>query len=84
MPDEERRDGYIKLHEDVATLTALMTESRNDTSEIKHMLLGNGQPGIIQRLASLEGFRWYLAGGFATALFLGTVLELYLHLLLGR
>lgn len=66
---------YLMTHEEMATA---ITEVRGftkgiakDVAEIKRDLKGNGNPGLIARVVSLEHKVWFVKGGAYVVLALG-------------
>lgn len=51
----ERREDYLKIHTTLAEFKVMLEESRSDTREIKELLLGNGQPGFIDKISGRVG-----------------------------
>ena len=54
MAEQERRSSYIDLHERLTAQETLMTVVRDDVVEIKTAIVGNGQPGLSERVSDLE------------------------------
>lgn len=59
------------------------SQARTETKveAIEKELLGNGQPGIKQRVEELEGSKRHLYGIGAAITFLGTIFEYLVHTL---
>lgn len=69
---DERRQSHLDLYQRMTAQETLMAGVREDVSEIKEHLLGNGKPGLTQRIDSLESTRrilrsWGKAVGWAIA-----------------
>jgi len=61
----ERRTDYIDLHQRMTRQETLMERVRDDVVEIKEAILGNGNPGLANRVNSLEGV-WLNSKGLVT------------------
>lgn len=51
----------------------MITEMAKDVKDLLRLVKGNGQPGLLQRVTSLEQWRAMLIGGYALVVFSITI-----------
>lgn len=71
-----------EIHEKVLTMEPRLSEVRLQLDELNHRVLGNGHPGLLQRVERLETSGGLLSSIFVWVVAPGSVLSLIAYFLL--